>query len=332
MKRHYSNKSVNHCLFCFFIIVTNMLLMTIVDDTFGLGPCASVPCGEPIYDPEGHFIRCKTCSEGGCEGACVNVNGQRMCRPCGGDDNKECCDIFHCCPAGHCCGSTCYDPATQGCCNGQPYDLATEQCCYDQPTPYKIPLNQECCHGDHCNTPQCKYCGFNYETWEYECMNMCDPEKCQTCDGQGHCVFCNGEPNQQCYNGRCYPLCKLTNGEVCADPCGHYPPCNYMCTYMVGDNCVGVFSREYKGWTEKICSGGCPDQCDPNEKVCYTQTQCQTVWMPVVSQVCIAPSPAGGCKQLSENNLSIWCFHCEVMPNTQCDIKRQNDSCKSCGE
>ena len=236
-----------------------------------------------------------------------------------------------------CCNGTCFDPSTKGCCNGVTYDLSS----------------QACCGGAIQTKGGCMGC-VN-DNW----VSLCDSSQCQTCV-DGNCKSCNeADPNKDCCNGECYdpatqgccngeiydpntekcccngtplPKCKLTDGEVCADPCGHYPPCNWRCTYMTGDNCLGVYSREYKGWTEKICSGGCPGECESNESVCYIQTQCQTVWMPVVSQQCVGPSPAGGCKSLNENNFGVWCFHCDVMPNTQCSIKRQNDACISCGE
>ncbi len=259
MKTHNFKSDIDYWLLSGLVIGMVLTLGVFVNDARGTG-CTG-PCQQLVWD--GNKWNCVGC-DSDCERTCIN----NVCKMCGGDSNKRCCDDdagSHCCPLGKsCCGnSECYDPVTQGCCNGTPYDLATQKCC------------------------------------------------------------CNGTP---------YPKCKLTDGEVCADPCGHYPPCNWRCTYMTGDNCLGVYSREYKGWTEKICSGGCPGECEPNESVCYIQTQCQTVWMPIVSQQCIGPSPSGGCKSLNENNFGVWCFGCEVMPNTQCSIKRQNDACISCGE
>lgn len=131
-----------------------LFLTAIINNTYGLGPCPSVPCGQPIYDSNGRFIRCVGCGENDCDRSCIN----NSCQPCGGDTTKNCCgDGVHCCPAGkYCCGANddCYDDTVQVCCGGAPHDRGGCMECINDAWVYTCRSDEHC--SNHGGTPTCR--------------------------------------------------------------------------------------------------------------------------------------------------------------------------------
>jgi len=83
------------------------------------------------------------------------------------------------------------------------------------------PNTETCCQYENgcsvCNWSQCNACEY-----DGSCAYFCDPNKCETCDGAGHCVVCGGDPNtcETCIDGICKvcggnPNQKCCNGSCC---------------------------------------------------------------------------------------------------------------------
>jgi hypothetical protein len=56
------------------------------------------------------------------------------------------------------------------------------------------------------------------------CQSRCDPNKCETCDGNGNCIVCNDDPNKTCCisaDGSMANCCDAN--EICCDGVCHDP-------------------------------------------------------------------------------------------------------------
>ena len=150
---------------------------------------------------------------------------------------------------------------------------------------FKYPM--ACCDCQKvCNWNSCEYCDDDYFAY---CRSYCDPNLCQTCDGNGLCPVCNGDPNKSCCYGECYRPkdCKYCEGttqsvESTCDPnqcqdcntttgtcqvCGGDP--NKTCCY--GNCCNKKICEECNDITQscQVCGGRPGEDCCPNNVGCF---------------------------------------------------------------
>jgi hypothetical protein len=186
MRTRNSNNSIDYSKI--FVLAISMILTLGISSSDVLGIGCTGPCEQIVYDGPSTW-HCERCESSHCEDACIYyTNLGYLCRPCGGNDNKVCCDG----------GRACYNPVTQGCCNNQPYDKTTQKCCPGLfGMDFICDINNICCD-----------------------VTCCNPKICELCTdymGLRICTVCDNDPTLKCYNGHC---CCAPNG---CGPCSGVP-------------------------------------------------------------------------------------------------------------
>ena len=145
---------------------------------------------------------------------------------------------------------------------------------------------------DKCKSKDCKWCN----DCSVGCISRCDPNQCETCDGNGGCPVCDGNENQFCCNGTCYDrrtqkccwndatqsgyicdidcksccngsCCNYRNCEICKNgSCIEARPTNMRETYVEDQG--GTLYFEY-AWDSTTGDMGDLYNCEVREKVDY---------------------------------------------------------------
>lgn len=100
-----------------------------------------------------------------------------------------------------------------------------------------------CCNGFCCpsGTLCCKY-------------SCCDPNQCETCDGQGNCLPCGGDPSKTCCDKQCSSSCyKIINVPASVEP----PSCPDCAHFFSG--CGDATQTVINGYGEWETAG--PEEC-----------------------------------------------------------------------
>ena len=227
---------------------------------------------------------------------CETCDGHGLCKVCGGDPNKACCN------------GTCYNTTTQSCCNGEIYDKSTQKCCPGLfGTEFICDINSNCC--------------------DYLC---CDPKECKTCGSPSpsSCKVCDDNPNQKCCSGVCKEKCKIINYGSCTGT-------DEICEACSVTGCT-MGSKIYAGGNGTVCNpNGCTGDCHEALKVCYTEYPCIPDPMPLPTSYCSGycldsegiPYP---CPIHCEVTLTIVnCYICDRDTYHPDEHKVPNDSCGS---
>jgi len=237
-------------------------------------------------DPPGHG--CPPCHEPDGSGHCIDECGC-ACLGCDLETNS------------------CYDNCTGG---------ADVLCCCPVGLCYNL-HEKACCETDLCDLDKCQECVNG------ECVNRCNPDLCEECDGQGNCEFCGGRldetccdgtccgPDECCGNGECKDCCKTESTGNCEQwnsECG--------CDPIGWEDCTG----NRKEWTIGVAHY-CYSECEGwpcNYRLvdvpCYAWQACNEGWANYDS-VCID----GGCRY----TIAGYCEECD--PTGPATVEEQQD-------
>ncbi|RPJ78990.1 MAG: hypothetical protein EHM20_02555 [Alphaproteobacteria bacterium] len=292
MKIQNYQKNDEHKLFYNLTILMFLLVFISVDITFGIGPCPDTPCDPPIYDGEGHFIRCGGCvlDCGVCKKCVYNGTYGFECQwkydwpivccdctsLCNYDYCKECiqlgfswycmnycrtnlceeCDGHGNCPV---CGDRKHDGVPELCCGGKCYDQRTQGCCGSEI--YDL-VTEKCCEG-YGPSHKCR-------AREDDCCydgSCCDKTKCMLCNSLTQkCEYrCNPLECEECdaESWSCSSKCKLDEcceSGTCVEPgvCNILPKCNsstYSCADFGESTCRALTEQiNYDGHVDYRCS------------------------------------------------------------------------------
>jgi len=305
-----------------------LLLSPFVDDAVGGGPGPTCsPC--EYWGWDGFVFRCKGC-EADCPGCswcdssiprcksiclpseCKTCNICVNCKVCGNDPNRFCCNGL-CCDPRRCedCNAT-----THRCqpCGG----VTGAHCCDNGPAGhehYCCDKGKTCCNGNCCDPCQCQDCNLTTGA----CKSKCKPENCETCDGSGHCIVCNGDPKKCCHplDHTCKQCCKNATTGNCE---GHNSDCG--CDPIGWADCTGSIKEWTIGQTRFCWSecGGTPCYKDVPNVNCYAWQACDEGYFNNDS-LCI--SPPNGCAYtvagICQDCWSVGDAHIEKQLDCQCD-------------
>jgi hypothetical protein len=144
------------------------------------------------------------------------------------------------------------------------------------------------------------------------CKFFCDPHQCQTCDGNGNCLVCGGDPNRACCNGTCYDtttqgccggtIYNKTTQKCCEDISPSYicdinvECCNGSCCDSNQACCNGEC---YDKKTQRCCHNQAFDEyfiCDANKTCCSNMLGGNSCCDPELCESCVGGWVGGVCQ------------------------------------
>jgi hypothetical protein len=132
------------------------------------------------------------------------------------------------------------------------------------------------------------------------CVSNCNPNLCQTCDGQGNCIVCNGDTSKCCVNGTCIPKCD-PGGESCN---WTYPSIQSNCPPNTiddlacnpldeGSTCDWLVYQTFYTDSAKCNCSGC-GRVRNGSCVLLKPKICGNTWWPFMGFVCTCRDDYGG--------------------------------------